>query len=210
VWNCFKPVYQYLASGNAVEKRKIPEPTPMGPLFARGNAEAFWERRRQVDALLEEIDEVYAQWIPGSGGMEKQLRSIIFNVQFNTRSKSALAERSPDELKRGLDVVEYLSRYVAKNFEHVEKMYEKGEYENITEFISQEKTRVDKAGVEPATVDPEEDKIPEFDVPGKAVQATAAEYITHCLEQSIEKAKKAKKSDKKGKRKGGGQQLTVV
>jgi hypothetical protein len=140
VWNCFKPVYQYLASGNAVEERKIPEPTPMGPLFARGNAEAFWERRRQVDALLEEIDGVYAQWIPGSGGMEKQLRSIIFNVQFNTRSKSALAERSPDELKRGLDVVEYLSRYVAKNFEHVEKMYDKGEYENISEFISRKKT----------------------------------------------------------------------
>jgi hypothetical protein len=122
-----------------------------------------------VDALLEEIDGVYAQWIPGSGRMEKQLRSIIFNVQFNTRSKSALAERSPDELRRGLDVVEYLSRYVAKNFEHVAKMYDKGEYENITEFISQEKTRVDKAGLEPATVDPEEDKIPEFDVPGKAV-----------------------------------------
>jgi hypothetical protein len=194
VWKCFESVYKYLAAGNAVEQRKIPEPTPLGPLFARGNAEAFWQRRRQVDALLEEIDGAYNQWIPGSGGLEKQLRAIIFNLQFNTRSKNALAERSPEELKRGLDVIEYLSRYVAKNYEHLEKMYEKGEYETITAFLSEEKLRLDKPG---AIVDPDDDKIPEFDLnPTEAPQ-----NLTTVLEKSIEKVRKGKH----GKRKGNGE-----
>jgi hypothetical protein len=198
VWKCFEPVYKYLAAGNAVEQRKIPEPTPLGPLFARGNAEAFWQRRRQVDALLEEIDGVYSQWIPGSGGLEKQLRTIIFNLQFNTRSKNALAERSPEELKRGLDVIEYLSRYVAKNYEHLEKMYEKGEYENITVFLSEEKLRLDKPG---AIVTPDDDKIPEFDLDPTG----APQNLATVLEKSIEKVKKGKH----GKRKENGD-LSVV
>jgi hypothetical protein len=165
VWSLFRPVWKYLAAGNAVEAKNVPEPTPMGQLFSRGNAEGYWQRCRQVDVLIEEIDGVYQQWIPGSGGMEKQLKSIIFNLQFNTRSKSALAERTPGELKQGLDCIEYLSRYVAKNYELLEKMYDKGDYENVTSFLTEEKNRFDKgetAAPAPAAAPVDDDQIPEF------------------------------------------------
>ena len=202
VWEVFRPVWKFLAAGNPVEQKQIPEPTPMGPLFSHGNAEGYWERRRQVDVLLEEIEGVYQQWIPGSGGMEKQLKSIIFNLQFNTRSKSALAERSPRELKAGLDCIEYLSRYVAKNYELLEKMHDKGDYENVTSFLTEEKNRFDRGetaapppkdgsapnglaeATAPSPVD--EDQIPEF---GSAAEKAPATDLAAKAAEAMEKVK---------------------
>jgi hypothetical protein len=189
VWKVFRPVWKFLAAGNPVEQKQIPEPTPMGPLFSKGNAEGYYERRRQVDVLLEEIDGVYQQWIPGSGGMEKQLKSIIFNLQFNTRSKSALAERSPAELKKGLDAIEHLSRYVAKNYELLEKMYDKGEYENVTQFLTDGKNRFDKgetAAPVPAASPVDDDEIPEF---GSAAGKSPATDLAAKAAEAMEKVK---------------------
>lgn len=196
IWDAVKPVYEFYTTGAAAQK--TPAETPMGPLFQIGNSEAFWERRRQVDVLLEEIEGVYAQWIPGSGGLEKQLRSMIFHLRFNTSSKSALAERTPAELKQGLDAIEYLSRYVAKNYDHLEKLYEKGEYETTHEFLSVESQRFDKGEIAPEPED--DDKIPDFALPaGK--KPTPPANLQSALAASIEQAKQKKAVGTNGKKK---------
>jgi hypothetical protein len=160
VWKVFHPVYKFLIAGNAPDQKIVPQQTPMGPLFAAGSAEGYWERRRQVDVLLEEIDGVYSQWIPGSKGLDKQLRTIIWSTVFNTRSKSALAERTPGELKAGLDAVEHLAKFVAWKHDELEKMYDAGDYAGLTQFMIAEKNRYDKGPAAPEKSD--DDHIPEF------------------------------------------------
>ncbi|HWP59480.1 MAG TPA: hypothetical protein VNL14_16430 [Candidatus Acidoferrales bacterium] len=188
VWDTFKPVYKFLASGSQDQKR--PTDTPMGPLFQTGNAEAYWARRRQVEILIEEIDGIYNQWMPGSGGLEKQLRSIIFNAQFNTRSKSALAELHPDDLRDGKDVVEHLAKYVAKNFDLLEKMHKDGQYEQINAFVLEEKQRVDQAAMEKAR-EIEDDDIPKDWMPAdqdKPEQVKSEQTMLKLIEEDVTKA----------------------
>jgi hypothetical protein len=160
VWKVFRPVYKFLVAGNPPDQKITPQQTPMGPLFAAGNAELFWERRRQVDVLLEEIDGVYNQWIPGSKGLDKQLRTIIWSTVFNTRSKSALAERTPGELKAGLDAVEHLARFVASKHDELGQMYDSGDYAGMTQLLIGEKNRYDK-GPAPEKP-PADDDVPDF------------------------------------------------
>jgi hypothetical protein len=171
VWEVFAPVYQLLASGNQAAPKNDADKN-LGPLF-QGNSQDYWERRRQVDILLEEIDGVYQQWIPGSGAAEKQLKSFIFQLQFNTSSKSALAERPPAELRRGLEAIEHLAKYVAKHIDHLEKMHKAGEYENIQQFLSEEKSRYETGGTAPMAPPPaDDDQIPEFGSPSEKQPAT--------------------------------------
>jgi hypothetical protein len=181
VWSVFRPVYKFLTAGNPVESKKEPPQTSMAPLFSAGNAELYWKRRQQVDVLLEEIDGVYAQWIPGSGALEKQLRSIIWNLVFNTRSKSALAERAPEELKGGFNDVETLSIYVAKNLDELEKMHDKGEYQKLQDFLKAELERMNKPPA-PKTKTDDDDQIPEFSAAPKAAASLANLSVKNILE----------------------------
>jgi hypothetical protein len=164
VWKVFRPVYKFLVSGNPVDQKIVPLQSSMGPLFASGSSEGYWERRRQVDVLLEEIDGVYSQWIPGSKGLDKQIRTIIWSTVFNTRSKSALAERTPGELKAGLEAVEYLAKFVASKHDDLEAMYDAGDYAAMTQFMIAEKNRYDHALAHPeqAQKPPADDDIPDF------------------------------------------------
>jgi hypothetical protein len=162
-WKDFEPVYQFLTSG-AQERATSSAETPMGPLFKSGNAEEYWARRKQVEILIEEIDGIYNQWMPGTGGLEKQLRSIIFSLQFNTRSKTALAELTPEELRAGKDVIEHLTMFVAKHYDAIEKDYKAGNYEQINSYLSEERAKF-LAPAEAAAKERAEDDIPDFVVP---------------------------------------------
>jgi hypothetical protein len=185
IWDKVKPVYEFYARGRNPDAPH-PAETPMGQLFAKGNADAWFAARRQAEQTVEEIEGTFNQWIPGSGGLEKQLRSVIYAGVFKKRSKLAIAEMDPRQLSEGLDAIDYIARYCAKNYDFLEKLSDSGKYEELNDFVNAEIKKFEEAVAK--TVAPELDAPPVEFV--EFVEEPAEGELADQLRESLQEAQK--------------------
>ena len=169
VWATFEPVYKVLASGNRSEQPQTESEKAMGPLFVKGSGEQFYAQRLRAERTAEEIAGVYNEWgLGGTGGVEKSVRAILNNLVFGVRSTAALVEEHPDKLAAGVETIDYLSRYTAKNMEFIQQSFKANQFDKIKEFLAEAKTTYEKERYaakhdHPAIQQPpEDDDIPEF------------------------------------------------
>lgn len=167
VWERFEPVFRLLASGNTNAPAPTEADKTLGPLFQKGQGEAWYQQKLRAERLVEEIKAIFDQWgLGGTGGVEKAVRANLYKMIFDNRTTAALAELSPDELGEGKDVIEYMARFTAKNMEFIEKNFKAGQYETVGEFLNTEKTKyvdgLKNLNAKAPAANDAEDDIPDF------------------------------------------------
>lgn len=166
VWQQFEPVFKLLASGNQTAQPQTEADKAMGPLFQKGNGEAWYQQKLRAERTVEEIKGVFEQWgLGGTGAVEKAIRANLYMLIFNNRTTAALAEMKPDELQAGFEVIEFLARYVARNMEFVEKMFKSGEHEKLHAYLADAQKEYLEHMAQAPTLESQSDQIPDLDVP---------------------------------------------
>jgi hypothetical protein len=104
VFEAFLPHFSKLAIGK--EQRAVNAARTSSQLFDdRGNS-PFQKRQQQVTIALEEFWETLATIWPGQDGQSKELRRIVVETIYGTRSRTAVEAKSLEELEFGLRVLQ--------------------------------------------------------------------------------------------------------
>lgn len=79
--------------------------TNSGALFAKDSDKNFYEKRKQIEILKEEVMGELTSAYPGRSADEVKAKTDIIAAAFGTRSWVALDDMTPDQLKAGLHIV---------------------------------------------------------------------------------------------------------
>ncbi len=166
-WKDFEPAYRFVATGQQVDQSQNPRDTSMGPLFQKGSSEAWALRKQRAERIVEEIKGIFDQWgLGGTGAVEKAVRANLYQIVFQNRTTTMLAEMTPEALTNGKEIVEYMARFASKNMEMIEKLFKNGQHEKLNEFLAEETAKYIAAGAELVKNAPgdkvDDDQIPEF------------------------------------------------
>lgn len=190
-WKDFEPAYRFVASGAIATPDNQPAESSMGPLFQRGNSEAYFLQRQRAERLVEEIKGIFDQWgLGGTGGTEKAVRANLYQIVFNNRTTIALAEMHPEELVSGKELIECLARYAAKNMDFIEKLFKEGEMEKLNSYLADAHKQY-LEGMKKASVDMDDD-IPDFapaDSPVTGGESTEVKEIIGSMVSDIRRVK---------------------
>lgn len=104
VFDAFRPHFDKLAIGKA-EQRAVDPSRTSAALFDGNGDSAYQQRARKVQIALEEFDGTLRKLWPGETGKEKALRALVTETIFETRSWTAVAAKSLDELERGVKML---------------------------------------------------------------------------------------------------------
>lgn len=105
-FNDFAPFFDYLnVGGNHVGVETAKDSTG---LFDKNNEKNFYERKRRIEILKEEIEGSLTSAFPGQAAQDKKLKTDLFEAAFKTRSWTALDEKDPAVIQLGLEVLKKL------------------------------------------------------------------------------------------------------
>lgn len=74
-------------------------------LFDKNSDKNYFERKKQVEIFLEEIQGELTSAYPGQSAEEKRVKADLIQEAFGTRSWKALEDYAPEKLKEGLTLI---------------------------------------------------------------------------------------------------------
>lgn len=157
----FEPVYKLLCVGEGY--RANVKETSMEEGLQVDKDRQHWDRRRRVEIFTEEIQGLFASYIPGQGPKEKKLKADVYQLVFNTRSQTALEQFKPETLKAGMEEIEHLLSYLDEQAEFLGKLQASGEAVNVVAWLGEELVRFKENRLEKTVT--KDDEI-DFDVAG--------------------------------------------